>query len=149
MKPTRTWILIADGARGKVLLHEGPGRGLRALEGLDFSEDVPPTRDIDADRPGRSFDSHGEGRHAMEPPSDPHRQRKEAFARRLAEVLVQGCRRNDFDQLVVVAPPSALGDLRNALAPEVKARVKAELPKDLTRTDMTELPRHLETVLAV
>lgn len=149
MKPTRTWILICDGAQGRILLNDGPGRGLKRLKGMEFSKEVPASRDIDADRPGRAFDSQGEHRHAMAAPTDPHRHRKEAFARRLAGVLEDRFRHNDFDQLVVVAPPTTLGDLRNALSSEVKGRIKAELAKDLTGATTRDLPRHLEAILAV
>src|SRR5262249_34094570 len=30
MKPTRTWILIADGARARILRNDGPGKGVQA-----------------------------------------------------------------------------------------------------------------------
>ena len=40
MKKTVTWVLIADGAQARVLENTGPGKGLRQVEGLDFSIDA-------------------------------------------------------------------------------------------------------------
>jgi len=48
----------------------------------------------------------------------------------------------------LVAAPSALGDLRAALSPEVPATVVAEVPKDLTKTPDAAVAGHLKDVLA-
>ena len=54
-----------------------------------------------------------------------------------------------YDRLILVAPPTALGDLRDALSDPVRSLVRAELHKDLTKTPVAELPEHLAAVLAV
>jgi protein required for attachment to host cells len=51
--------------------------------------------------------------------------------------------------LVLVAPPKALGRLRVELSKSVRARVSAELAKDLTHLPAQELQEHLGTVIAV
>lgn len=149
MKPTRTWILIADGARARVLLNAGPGKGLAPVPKAVFEAPHPPDRDINADRPGRTFDSAGQGRHAMEPQTSPHRANKAAFAKTLADFLTAEKARRAFDRLIIVAPPAALGDLRAKLSKDVQAIVQAELPKDLTNTRDADIAAHLTDVLAV
>jgi len=148
MKPVRTWILIADGARARVVLNDGPGHGLRDIDALQFEADTPPARDIMADRPGRTFDSGGDGRHAMEPASDPARARKRAFLDEVASVIDAKLSRKAFDRLIVVAPPAALGDLRASLSAQVKKTVTAEIDKDLTKIKTRDLDSHLKDVLA-
>ena len=59
MKPTRTWVLIADGARARILENDGPNHGLTAIEGLEFQGDHSATHDLVPDREGRSFSSRG------------------------------------------------------------------------------------------
>src|SRR6516164_4345310 len=135
MKPTRTWILIADGARGRILQNDGPGKGLQALEGRVWQGDHVATHELMTDRPGRS---------AIEPHSDPHRQLKRNFVHRLADALADGSRDRAYDRLILVAAPSALGDLRAALSPEVAAKVVAEVPKDLTKVPDTAVAEHLK-----
>ncbi|MGI9414753.1 MAG: host attachment protein [Hyphomicrobiales bacterium] len=149
MKPVKTWILVADGARARVVLNAGPGKGVEEIEGLDFRSEHPQSGDIMADREGRAFDSQGSGRHAMERPSDPHRNAKKAFAERLAAMLDKHAARDRFNRLVIVAPPQALGDLRAALSRGVRDRVSAELAKDLTHLRNEDLPLHLAEVLAI
>ncbi|MEM7773998.1 MAG: host attachment protein [Pseudomonadota bacterium] len=149
MKPIRTWIVIADGARARVLLHDRSGGGIRAIETLDFRGPNLPDRDIHADKPGRTFDSVGAGRHAMEPKSDPHRTAKFDFARTLATFLDEQRAADAFDRLVIAAAPATLGDLRAALSPALKAVVHAELPKDLTQMPNDRLADHFVDVLPV
>jgi protein required for attachment to host cells len=147
MKTVRTWVLIADGGHAKVFESEGPGCALTPIESMTLSADLPANRDILSDRPGRSFDSHGHSRHAMESPSDAHRELKREFARKVASLLEACVAQGKLDRLVVVAPPPALGDLREALSKAVRAKVSAELAQDLVKTPHSELPQHLAGVL--
>lgn len=149
MKPIKTWIVVADGARMRVFVNDGPGHGLSELAGKALSADIKPSRDIDADRPGRSFDSAGQGRHAMEPPSDSNRHAKRLFAGEIADVLKKAHRDTAFDRLILVAAPSMLGDLRAALSKAVQDVVYHELAKDLTHLDERGLAEHLSDMLAL
>jgi len=149
MKPTTTWILIADAARAQIYANHGPGKGIEAVEGAEFDADHRPTRDILSDRPGRTYESAGVSRHAISPHHDPHRELKREFAARLAAVLDQRLAEKVYDRVILVAPPATLGDLREALSRHVRAVLYAEIDKDLTKTPVTELPAHLGAVLAV
>ena len=40
MKPVVTWVLVADGNQAKVFEHGGPGKGLTAVEGLQFEQEA-------------------------------------------------------------------------------------------------------------
>jgi len=147
MKPTRTWILIADGSRARVLENDGPGHGLRVVDGMTFDGDHASTHEIVSDRAGRSHSSVGPGRSAIEAHSDPHRNLKKKFAHQLADVLARGLEQKSYDRLVIVTPPSALGDLRAALSVAVRAKVSDEVAKDLTKTPNSELADHLKNVV--
>lgn len=149
MKPTTTWILIADGARARVFANRGPGKGIEAVAGAQFDADHRPDREIMRDKPGRTFESVGETRHAIAPHHDPHRELKRDFSTSLAHMLDEKLAQKSFDRLILVAPPATLGDLRAALSDHVKAVIYAELDKDLTKTPEQELPEHLGAVLAV
>ena len=62
MKPTVTWIVIADGDQAKVFEHEGPGKGLKAVTDMLFEQAHLKAGDIMADKQGRSFSSAGSSR---------------------------------------------------------------------------------------
>jgi protein required for attachment to host cells len=147
MKPTQTWILIADGARARILQNDGPGKGLHEIPGGTFHGNHAATHDIMSDRTGRSYSSVGPGRSAIEAHSDPHRELKKQFVHQLAEALAEGLQRKAYDRLVIVAAPSALGDLRAALSDQVRAKVTGELAKDLTKTPDGDVAEHLRDVL--
>lgn len=149
MKATRTWILIADGAHARILENDGPGKGVRAVKGGEYQTALQPDREVFADRPGRTHDSAGHGRHGMEPTASPHRTAKADFARSLAEALDGKLARGAFDRLIIAAPPQALGDLRRHLSGALKTCLTAEIPKDLTKVPDNALASHLEDVLAV
>jgi protein required for attachment to host cells len=100
-----------------------------------------------SDRQGRSHSSVGPGRSAIAAHSDPHRELKKKFARQLADALASKLREKAYDRLVIVAAPSALGDLRAALPEQVRAKVTGEVAKDLTNTPDPEVAGHLTDVL--
>jgi len=52
-----------------------------------------------------------------------------------------------FDHLVLVAPPSTLGDLRKMLPKSALSKVTAELAQDLVKTPHSELVRKLKDAL--
>ena len=147
MKAIRTWVLIADGARARILQNNGPGHGLTAVDGQVFEGDHSATHDLVSDREGRSFSSHGPRRSALDARSDPHRTLKSKFAHQLAEVLAQGHAHDAYDRLVIVASPVTLGDIRSAISDQVRAKVIGEVAQDLTKLPNSQVAVHLDSVL--
>lgn len=150
MKAKVTWILIADGATAKVFEHCGPGKGLKAIDDLMFEQEPLKAGEIMADRPGRSISSMGAGgRSAMEYSSNPVAVRERRFVENVAEELERKYQRHSFDQLIIAAAPTALGDLRPALSKGLRDTVVAELPKDLTNIPTAQLGQHFDSLLAM
>ena len=149
MKKLTTWVLIADGARARILRNEGPGRGIDRQVVKEFEGATAPSREIASDRPGRTFDASGPGGHAMAPSSDPHEHEQINFLREVAAYLDKANRDNAFDRLVIVAPPAALGTLRAQLSRPLAAKVTGELNKDLTKVPVHGLANHLGSVMRV
>jgi protein required for attachment to host cells len=146
-KATRIWLLIADGRRAKVMEADEQGVRFRNVEDMARSIDLPKSRDILADKPGRTFDSVGAGRHAKENPTDPHRHLKREFARTVVDKLRQAMLARRFDRLILVAPPAFLGDLRQVLPEDLKDKVADEVASDLTNTPEQDLHPHLRDIL--
>ena len=142
-KTVRTWVLIADGTRARILESDGRLDQLQPVPGCEFAVEDPPDREIGADSPGRTFDSVGGGRHRIEPKTSPHRHIKAEFARHLAQFLEKKRGERAFDRLLIAAPPKTLGDLREKLTKQVVAVVEAEIPKDLTGIPDREIPGHI------
>lgn len=140
-----TWFVVADGAKARILAQHGRNGPLEPASNLCFQEGEArlPTREIGTERPGRVHESADVARHAMEPRVDWHRFAKQKFARGVADALESAAVKKLYDALVVVAPPQALGDLRQALGKHASALVAREIPKDLTNLSDHDLPAHL------
>lgn len=147
MKTVTTWILIANGTQARILAQTGAGHALQSVDELCAVDPGMRTAKDNADRPGRSFDSVGAGRHSMEASSDPLARAKSNFAERLSDYLEKCHGQEKFDRLIVVAAPAMLGNIRKALSK--KLDVYRELPKDLTQISIENMPDHLDELLAV
>ena len=144
-KTITTWVLVADGAKARLLERDTPNAPLVPASDKCFSESEAraPTRDLGADRPGRVHESADTTRHAMAPRVDWHRFAKEQFAKSVAAALEEAALEKKYEALVLVAPPQTLGDLRGALGRHAKAMVTQEVAKDLTNLLDHEIPAHL------
>lgn len=141
MKPIRTWILIADGARARIFQRDGRSGPLTPATDHDFARPLMPSREIISDKPGRGQGANGS--HGMPPRVDAHEQEKQDFAREVAQFINGEVGKNRFDELIVVAPPKTLGDLRGDFSDQARSRIRGELGKDLTHLPVHELPDHL------
>lgn len=100
-------------------------------------------RDLMSDRPGRSYESFGGARHALEREDDPRHREAVRFARRVARRLDEARRKDEFENLVVVAGPPFLGLLRAAMSQPTKACIAREIRKDLVHGPIAVLREHL------
>lgn len=141
-----TWILVADGAKARILERTAPGGPLASATGQCLAETEArlPTREIGTERPGRVHESADVMRHAMAPRVDWRRFAKAHFAKTVAGALEKAALDGKYQALILIAPPQALGDLREALGPHARALVAGEISKDLTNLPDHELPAYLD-----
>ncbi len=149
MRPKTTWILIADGARARIAVNRGPGKGLKAALDHDFAASHAPTRAFTSDKPGRGFERADGARHGVGPRVDWHTFEKHLFAESMAQVLDAAAQARTFDRLILVAPPKTLGALRQALKTRTRDMVTGEVGKDLTHVPLHRLAGYLQGVLAL
>lgn len=149
IKHKKTWVVVADGAQARIFMNEGPGTGLVPALDHDLIGNKLQSHEMGSGRPGVSFSSAGPGRHAMAPHTDPHEHAEHSFIKQVAKAITDGLNAHAFEQLILVAPPKALGDLRTDLDPQAAKLVKSELHKDLTHLTPHQLGEHLADVLKV
>lgn len=148
MKSNVTWILVADGARARILKTEGWGKGLIQLRHAEHEESHRRTAEQGTDRPGRTREI-ADGTPSAYSETDWQRHEKEVFAREMAKQLDRGAGKGAFDRLVLAAPPKVLGDLRKAMDDHTARMVTVEIDKDLTHLSLDELTERLEQVTPV
>lgn len=139
----KIWVLVADSGRARLFQASGVKAPLEEQTDLVMPIARLQEQDLVSDRPGRSFDSAGEGRHAMEPSTPAKEVESDRFAARIAALLDSERLAGAYTRLVLVAPPRFLGQLRDALSDPVRALVSAELNKDLVQFDADAIREHL------
>lgn len=142
----KLWFLIADGRRARVLVEAKRGAVLEEPAEWVFvigDED----RYTPQDRPARAFDSTGAGRHAMDGGRNLHEQEEVNFLTRVATRISDAEKQGAFEHLVIAAPPRALGLLRPLLSDLARARVRADLAKDVLSEEPPRLRERLRDAL--
>ena len=136
------WVIVCDGKKALILENAGDEKFLN-LKTKEVQEHADPkTSDLGTDEPGRSFSSVGSGRSAVEQ-TDWHRQEEERFLQKLVSQLDHSVKVGEVKSLVIVAPPRALGVLRQAYSHNLRAAVQAEIDKDLVWLPVHEIEKHL------
>ena len=139
-----TWIVTANRSGATLFETEGKGKPIRRLQDIPHPKGRLQNKDIDADKPGRAFDSLGQGRHGMSTEHEATEEVAMEFARILAELLNKGRTTHAYGKLVLVAEPRFLGVLRAALEPHTAALVVKTVHKDLPEVSEQELASHLD-----
>ena len=142
-----TWIVVAESARARIFTLSGIGVKLQEVTDLSHPESRLHDRELTSGLPGRTFDSQGQGRHAMEPATDPKDREAQAFAAEIARHIERGRHQGNFDALVLIAPPKFLGRLRAELTKPARDTLVGELDKNLVEADTKTLERQVSALL--
>lgn len=135
----RILVVIADGGAARFFECARIGGPVTEFEGRRLEVGPPPEV---TSRPPRVHESVGPARHAIEPRQFPRDAAEERFLKQVAEAMGEGV--EQFDEVVVCAPPRPLGILREHLPASVRQRLKAEVAKDYVKHAPHELSAALE-----
>ncbi|KNG91873.1 host attachment protein [Pseudaestuariivita atlantica] len=145
MKPTRTWILVANARQARILEHSGAGQGVNPV----------PGRHLKAEEATEYTDKSGTG-HSIAGPATNAIDRAStqdladiAFAKEVCSVLAKAQAEDRYDRLVVFAGPHMLGLLRKVRQTEIADALLKEIDKDLTHLPVDQIETHLEDVILV
>ncbi len=143
---TQTWIVVADGAKARVMEYYGPDEPLVVVPDGEFSHPDLPSREIASDNRGQGYTGKGISQAgSKEFSSDPHEFEEARFIAQVSEFL--NAHVTDFDQLVVAAAPKALGTLRKKVSSDVQKKISAEFDKDLAGFSLEDMRVHFKNVL--
>jgi len=138
----RPLVVVADGERARVF--EEARRGGRLIEHADWLAEIeahvrsrPPV--------GAVHDRMGHALHGLATESRAEKTAR-AFLARLGERLEALVRDERFEALVMFAPPRALGLLREALSPALRAKLRHDAPTDRLSDTPDALRDHLRAL---
>jgi protein required for attachment to host cells len=136
------WVVVCDGGKALILENAGDARfpNLRTRE--TYEQKHPATHEQGSDVPGRAFASVGGSRSAVEQ-TDWHDQSERNFLKNLANRLDAAVTGGEVHSLIMVAPPRALGMIRQAYSPHVRDAIRIELEKDYVKLPVPDIETHL------
>jgi protein required for attachment to host cells len=134
--------VVCDGAKALILENAGDGMHPNLKTREVHEQEDAKTHEQGTDAPGRSVNSVGSNRSAMEQ-TDWHEQAEQRFLTDLADRLDAAVTAGETTSLIVVAPPRALGVLRQAYPNGLRDAVKAEIDKDFVRLPVHEIEKRL------
>ena len=130
------WVVVADESKVKVYAKDLRSDPLQDLFSLDNPIAREKMENLISDRGGRSFDSHGEGRHTLSgEKSDAKKQASLAFAKQLAEHISGAINNGTCRSFALIAAPRFLGVLRDALATVGNTTPVVSIDKEVVNKD--------------
>ena len=136
------WVVVCDGKKALVLENVGDTKILNLKTREVHEQPDAKTSDQGTDKPGRSINSIDSRRSAMEQ-TDWHEQEEERFLQRLASRLDAEINAGNAKFVIMVAPPRALGVLRQAYSQNLRKALRAEIDKDFVKMPVDEIEKHL------
>jgi len=136
------WVIVCDGKKALVFENVGDTKILNLKTREVHEQPDPKTSEQGTDAPGRSINSIDSRRSAMEQ-TDWHEQEEERFLQRLASHLDAEVNAGNARSVIMVAPPRALGVLRQAYSQSLRNVLRAEIDKDFVRMPVGEIEKRL------
>ncbi len=139
---SKKWVVVADQSKARIFTVDDPRGPLLQVDELEHPEARKREQELISDRPGRSFDSAGQGRHAMGTSVEPKKEEAVRFAKQVADYLQAAHHEGRFNRLLLVAGPPLLGLLRDKLKSLSGANI-SEIDKNLGQYEAPEIRSHL------
>ncbi|VVT22342.1 Host attachment protein [Sphingomonas sp. EC-HK361] len=140
--PHNSVVLVADGRKMLFLRNDGDATHPNLIVEHAEEQENPATREQATDRAGTASSSLGGARSSVEP-TDFHQIEEDRFAAAAADMLKRRALSNDFESLIIVAPPRTLGEMRKHYHKAVSERLTGEIDKDLTGHPIEQIEKLL------
>ncbi|MFT6897682.1 MAG: protein required for attachment to host cells [Paraglaciecola sp.] len=138
-----TMIVVADSYCARIFNVDAVRSTLTEVETLINPQGRLHDRDITSDLPGKMKGVDGSGGHTYQTRTDPKKHAMAEFARVVAGCVNKVSKDNNLANLLLVAEPSFLGELRVHLADDTAEKIVFELNKNLTQKNPDEITQYL------
>lgn len=138
----QAWIVVADGGRANVYKNVGEIGEVKLALVRSTNQHTEHTHDLGRDQPGRLSGNSGHAKSSLES-TDLHQVAEDKFLKAVVEHLAHDVQSGQCKELVLIAPPHALGELRKHLPASVTKVVVSEISKDYTHMAINELQKTL------
>lgn len=136
------WVVVCDGRKALILENTGDDEYPHLKMRDTDTSDLPPTSALGSDAPGRVQQSANSRRSSLGQ-TDWHDEAEQKFLKDLVGRLDAALQSKSVRNLVIVAPPRALGAMRGAYTDRLRAAIQTEIDKDLTAVPVREIEDYL------
>lgn len=136
------WIVVCDGGKARIFENSGSAAAIKLATREVLGHANAPTHEQGTDTPGRVQQSFSNARSAVEQ-TDWHAQAERDFLESLAHRLDAALVAREVSDLVIIAPPRALGVLRGAYSSAIRQALRGEIDKDYVKLAVPEIEKHL------
>jgi protein required for attachment to host cells len=126
-----TWLVVADNSKARIFTVDSRRGPIEEIESIIHAEARLHERNMTSDLPGRGS-GQGGARHAYQDEMSPKEQENINFAKQIANELDAARKDGKFKQVMLVAAPGFLGNLRNQLTVQTKNLACFELAKNMS-----------------
>jgi protein required for attachment to host cells len=141
------WLLVCD-AKKALLLQNAGDHAYPKLETRHVMEHLPHrSQELGSDAPGRMINS-AVGRGVAMDEGDPHQEEERVFLRTVTGDLKRRIEDGEIKDIIVIAPPRALGLLRELKCEKLTRAIVAELPHDYVKLPLYEIEKRLKALAA-
>ena len=136
-------IVVADSSRARIFTADSARSPLNEIEVMVNPLARLHERDITSDLPGKNSGGDGSGTHAYSNKVEPKKYEQIEFARKVAGYLDDARKDNKLSNLLIVATPTFLGEIRTHLSSLTSDKIVFELNKNLTQLSIDDISEHL------
>ena len=137
------WVLVADESKARLFSTDKIRTELKECQTFTNPDAHLFERELVTEGMGRSYDSHGQHRHAMEPSTSARDSALLRFVKNIVEHLEKGATNGEYRHLVLIAPPDMLGLIRRELGQNTRKRIHHAIAKELIKASPEEIIKHL------
>ncbi|MDN3987689.1 host attachment protein [Zwartia vadi] len=138
----QAWVVVADGGRANIYKNIGEIGEVKLALVRSTNHHNEHTHELGRDQPGRLSGNSGHAKSALES-TNLHQAAEDKFLKAVVEHLAQDVQSGQCKELVLIAPPHALGEIRKHLPASVSKIVVSEISKDYTHMAINELQKTL------
>lgn len=147
----RTRVVVADRGEARFYDYEG-NNSLKSVGRLTDEKSRFHNRDFNSDRPGRVFDHAAKvgarrgavAHHGTGSELTPLKLEAKKFAQSICREIERSDQSMGIEQLVIMAEPSFLGLIREAMPEHLREKVVLQVHKDLVHSDEQTIITHID-----
>jgi len=133
-----TWLVVADNSKARIFTVDSRMGPIEEIKSIVHTEARLHEQNMTSDLPGRGNGKGGAG-HAYQDEVSPKDQENINFAKQIASELDAARKDGKFKQLMLVAAPGFLGNLRNQLTTQTQKLACFELAKNMSHLGAKEI----------